>query len=243
MATLTAMREQLMQVFPERQSALLAEVIYGASRDLVRADDFNELKEIVRDLAVAQRGLAAAQERTEERLDRLVAAQQRTEERVEGLAASVQKLTEAQQETERSIQRLSKQVGGLSDRFGGDLEDAAYIAIHDVLLREWGWRVGELAPEWVTTDKGLEEIDIYGPVQDPARPLDAIWIVGEVKFNLTVREVERFAQKLERLRPYLTGEILPICFCYRARPEVQQAVAEAGFHLVFSYGRLISPTA
>ena len=198
------MKARLTQVFSEPQATVLTDVVHSSYRDLVHTSDFNELKEIVRDLA---------------------AAQQRTEETVQHL--------------DRSLQKLSRQVGGLSDRLGGDLEDVAYIVVHDVLAREHGWKVRPLARSWQQWNGAKEEIDLFGQVYDPARPDLPIWIVGEVKFNLTMKEVERFARKVARARKNVEGEVVPLCFCYRARPEVQEAVQTAGMRLVFSYGRMV----
>jgi hypothetical protein len=209
LAPLTLQRK-LGREFTEPQATLLAEVIHDAYSDLVHTSDFNELKEIVRELAQAQ-------SRTERRLEELAQAQSRTE---------------------RSIVKLAQQVGGLSDRIGGDLEDSAYIVLFDLLKREFGWQVGELKRSWQRWDGQEEEVDIFGEARDPGRPDLRIWIVGETKFNLTLKDVKRFTQKVDRARQNLTGEVYPVCFCYRARPEVQQAVKEAGYHLVYSYGRM-----
>jgi pyrroline-5-carboxylate reductase len=59
-----AMLRRLAEVFPAQQAEVLAGVIYDAYNALVKADDFNELKEIVR-------RLAEAQEQTEQRLAKL----------------------------------------------------------------------------------------------------------------------------------------------------------------------------
>ncbi len=254
------MKARLTQVFSEPQATVLTDVVHSSYRDLVHTSDFNELKEIVRDLAAAQKRtelrveelaaaqhrtelsveeLAAAQHRTELRVEELAAAQQRTELRVEELAAAQQRTEETVQHLDRSMQKLSQQVGGLSDRLGGDLEDVAYIVVHDVLGRELGWQVQPLARTWLQWNGAGQEIDLFGQAQDPARPDTTIWIVGEVKFNLTTKEVERFTRKVAKARSNLPGEVFPVCFCYRARPEVQQAVQAAGMRLVFSYGRMI----
>jgi hypothetical protein len=212
------MKARLTQVFNDPQATVLTDVIHSSYRELVHTGDFNELKEIVRDLATAQ-------QRTELRVEELATAQKRTEDVVQRL--------------DRSMQKLSQQVGGLSDRLGGDLEDVAYIVVHDVLGRELGWQVQPLARTWLQWNGAGQEVDLFGQAQDPARPATTIWIVGEVKFNLTQREVERFVHKVIKARQHLEGEVFPICFCYRARPEVQQAVHAAGMRLVFSYGRMI----
>jgi predicted nuclease with TOPRIM domain len=205
--------------------------------------------------------LAEAQARTEERVARLEEAQARTEERLtrveEGqrrLEEALARLAEAQAQAEERIARLerlmeqvTRQVGALSDVIGGDLEDAAYIVIHDTFTRELGWKVDVLERTFLRWDNHELEVDIMGRAYDPARPKYEIWIVGEAKYNITVGEVERFAKKLPLISEYLTrqGEekkerlIVPVCFCYRARPEVRERIYDLGFHLVFSYGRVI----
>jgi tetratricopeptide (TPR) repeat protein len=181
------------------------------------------------DLAVAR--LAEAQARTEERVGRL-------EEAVARLDLAVARLAEAQARTEEAVAELARQVGGLSETVGGDIEDIAYIVLHDVLGREFGWQVGVLERSWQRWNGKPEEVNIFGQARDPARPERTIWIVGEAKHNLTLSEVERFARQVERARRHLVGEVFAVCFCYRARPEVRERLQELGIPLVFSYGRL-----
>ncbi|MDE0182349.1 MAG: hypothetical protein OXL39_13450 [Caldilineaceae bacterium] len=225
MADRMAMLEKLGNAFAEEQAEVLSEVIFNAYNELVRRADFNELKDVVRDLAEAQ-------SRTEERVGALAEAQGRTEKRVEELA-------EAQQRTEYAVQQLAQQVGGLSNRMGGDLEDIAADLIHDSLQRELGWQVDGLGRAWQSWDGTEEEIDVFGKVHDPARPDTPLWVVAEVKFNLTMRDYECFELLLERAARHLEGEIVPICFCYRIRPAVRQTALEAGHRIVLSNGRMI----
>jgi len=84
-------------------------------RRLLLSDDFLALPKIVR-------GLAEAQQRTEQRIEELAEAQQRTEQRVEELAEAqqrteqrVEELAEAQQRTEAQVQRLSARVEELAE--------------------------------------------------------------------------------------------------------------------------------
>lgn len=206
---------EMQQVFDARTAGVMLRVLDKVAAQVRQAgvtrEDFRELKQIVAELAEAQR-------RTTEEIKELVAAQVRTE---------------------AGIDRLRKQVGGLSETVGGDIEDIAYIVLHDVLKREFGWQVGVLEREWQTWDGEPEEVNVFGEATDPARPGQVIWIVGEAKHNLTQKEVDRFAGQVERARQHLVGEIFPVCFCYRARPEVQQRVRDAGIRLVFSYGKLV----
>ncbi|MDW8183955.1 MAG: hypothetical protein RMM07_01715 [Anaerolineae bacterium] len=204
--------------------------------------------------------LAEVQVKAEERLAhleetvaRLAEAQAKAEERLARLEETVARLAEAQAKTEerlarleQTIERLARQVGGLSDLIGGDLEDTAYIVIHDSFERELGWEVDVLERAFLRWDDRELEIDIFGKAFDPNRPKHEIWIVGETKYNITISEVDRFAQKLGMVEEYLKWErgekggrlIIPVIFCYRARPEVQQKIHDLGFHLVFSYGRI-----
>ncbi len=155
------------------------------------------------------------------------------------LDRALAELAAAQKRTEKAVQHLARQVGGLSETVGGDMEDIAYIVIHDVLAREYGWDVKPLERAWFKWNGREEEIDVFGEATDPSRPERKIWIVGEAKHNLSLREVERFAKKVERVREHLEGEIFPVCFCYRARPEVRERARELGLRLIFSYGRLV----
>ena len=243
----------------ERMDRLEAAVERLAEAQQRTEERMDRLEAAVERLAEAQQrteaqvqALAEAQRRTEERVDRLEAAverleaaverlaeaQRRTEERVDRLEAAVERLAEAQSRTQRAVDRLARQVGGLSETVGGDIEDIAYIVLHDVLQREFGWRVGPLQRTWQTWDGRPEEVNLFGQASDPAQPERTIWIVGEAKHNLTLKQVERFARQVERARHHLAGELFPVCFCYRARPEVQERLQELGIRLVFSYGRM-----
>jgi multidrug efflux pump subunit AcrA (membrane-fusion protein) len=106
---------RLEREFTPGQARLLAEEIEGVSSDLVRARDFSELKDIVRNLGLAQQELAEAQKRTEARVEELAEAQKRTEARVEELAeaqkrteARVEELAEAQKRTEARVEELAE---------------------------------------------------------------------------------------------------------------------------------------
>jgi hypothetical protein len=167
--------------------------------------------------------------RLEEAMTQLAEAQAR--------AARLDQLATAQARTETALQQLARQVGGLSDTVGGDIEDIAYIVLHDVLQRDFGWDVGVLERTWQQWNGEPEEINVFGQATDPTHPERTIWIVGEAKHNLTLREVERFARQVERAQRHLAGEVYVVCFCYRARPEIRVRLRELGIPLLFSYGR------
>jgi exonuclease VII small subunit len=116
------MTRKLETVFERRQANVLAEVITIAYSDLVKTGDFNELKEIVRELAEAQKRtdqsmgeLAEAQKHTDQSMGELAEAQKRTEARVDALGQSVGELTEAQKRTEARVDALGQSVGELTE--------------------------------------------------------------------------------------------------------------------------------
>jgi len=239
----TEERVERLEAAVERLEAAVERLAQAQARTEERVE---RLEAAVERLEAAVERLAQAQARTEERVDRLEAAverlaqaQARTEERVERLEAAVERLAQAQARTERALERLSRQVGGLSETVGGDIEDIAYIVLHDVLRRELGWEVGLLERTWQQWDGEVEEVNVFGQAHDPAQPDRVIWIVGEAKHNLTLKEVEKFGQQVKRAQAHLEGEVFPVCFCYRARPEVQARIQELGLRLVFSYGKLV----
>ncbi|MCS7200486.1 MAG: hypothetical protein NZ850_09145, partial [Caldimicrobium sp.] len=92
--------KKIQEVFPPNQAKVLLE-FYNLLDDIVKISDFNELKAIAKALAEAQRELAEAQKRTEQRIEELAEAQKRTEQRVEELA-------EAQKRTEQRIEELAE---------------------------------------------------------------------------------------------------------------------------------------
>jgi hypothetical protein len=65
-------RKMLEGVFTPPQAVVLAEVITEAYTEVIKTGDFNELKEIVRNLGIKMGELAEAQKRTEEGLRKLV---------------------------------------------------------------------------------------------------------------------------------------------------------------------------
>ncbi len=123
---------------PTTKEVLLAvlEEIEKQREESVTKNEFNELKEIVRDLANAQKEteerlqdltikvneLTEAQKKTEERVqdltkkvDALAEAQKKTEERVQDLTKKVDALVSAQKETEEKLQDLAKKVDELAE--------------------------------------------------------------------------------------------------------------------------------
>ncbi len=124
MSVSVAIIKKLEEVEPHLRSVLIAllEEIERQREETVTKNEFNELKEIVRELAEAQKRteqrveeLAEAQKRTEQKVEELAEAQKRTEQKVEELAEAqkrteqrVEELAEAQKRTEQKVEELAE---------------------------------------------------------------------------------------------------------------------------------------
>ncbi len=126
-----ALYRKLERVAPDLRDALLSlfEEVERNREESVSKREFNELKDIVRDLAEAQKRtekhleelaeaqkrtemrleeLAEAQKLTEIRLEELAEAQKKTEARLDSLAVKVEELAEAQKRTEIRLEELAE---------------------------------------------------------------------------------------------------------------------------------------
>ncbi len=112
----------IVQQMPDEIRMPMLELVETLQQDMraqyaVRREDFDELRAAVLELAAAQKRteqrveeLAAAQKRTEQRVEELAAAQKRTEQRVDRLEAAVLELAAAQKRTEQRVDRLEAAV-------------------------------------------------------------------------------------------------------------------------------------
>jgi chromosome segregation ATPase len=148
MLTKNALAKQLAQEFTPPQAVLLSEVITSAYTDLVKTSDFNELKEIVRDLGKAQQRTEEALGHLSQRVDRLAEAQQRTEEALGHLSQRVDRLAEAQQRTEQRLEELAEAQQRTEQR----LEELAEAQ------QRTEQRLEELAEAQQRTEQRLEEL-------------------------------------------------------------------------------------
>ncbi len=264
--------------------------VYEELRNSVTKIEFNELKEIVRDLAEAQKRtetrleeLAEAQKRTETRVEELADAQKRTEARMEELAeaqkrtearmeelAGAQKRTEARMEelagaqakteirvgelaaglsrlektvedlvgemkrVKVTIQELRQEIGGLSHAVGYGLEDKSYVGLPPVLKRDHSIVVeGRLKRGFLEISRNkFIEINIWGHGEQNGNPVE---IVGEAKTQLKKRDVDKFVQTLENLKPHVASSIYPLFLTYQTSPAVSQYTKDKGIDLYFTY--------
>ncbi len=207
----------------------------------VTKNEFNELKEIVRELAEAQKRteerineLAEAQKRTEERVNELAEAQKRTEERVNELA-------EAQKRTEQELEKLvgehrktREMLGGIQHTVGYVLEDRAFIGLPPLLKKDLGIEVTEnLRRDYIEVSPGKYiEVNIIGRGRKDG---SLVWIIGECKSQIKKKDVDEFLKILKQIDKVLVGKKIPIIVSYQTSPLLRNYIKEKGLKLYFSY--------
>jgi len=206
MLTGNVLTAHLAREFTPSQAALLSEVITAAYADLVKTSDFNELKEIVRDLAEAQ-------QRTEQRVEQLAEAQQRTEEALQLLA--------------RGLSETRSEVAGLGRQFGYALENEAYRALPAFLRQRHNI---ELTRRFVRTYVGEQEINLLAEGQQNGT---AVLLVGEAKAHLGTEDFAQLETSVQAVRQAQeagelpSSRIIPLFVTHMARPAaLRRAEAE-----------------
>ena len=214
----------------------------------VTKKEFNELKEIVQELAEAQREtehwierLAKAQEKTEQRVSRLeevveelAEAQKRTEQRVEELA-------EAQRKTEIEIQKLSKELTlvkerleGVSNSVGYSLENKSYKALPSLLKKDLGLEpITPLIRKYLNLPKGKKfQANIYGLARRDGKE---IIILGECKVRPSKKELRRFLSRVKQLSQIKGKDVVPIVVAHDFPPEIEEYLKGTEIRYYWSY--------
>ncbi len=185
----------------------------------VTKTEFNELKEIVKELGKRVEELAEAQKRTEQRLNELAEAQKRTEEELRKLISEHRKTRE--------------QLGGLSHTVGYILEDRSYVALPHLLSKEFGIEVEEIKRDFVElAPNRYEELNIIGKGKKNGTP---VWILGECKTQLRKKDVDSFLKKISRIEHLFPGEKFLVMVTYQTSPQVRHYIKQKGIKLYFSY--------
>jgi len=227
MYALARARTRLEEVFEREQARVLAQVITDAYSELVKTSDFNELKEIVRDLAEAQK-------QTEHRLDRLTSTVEELAEAQRRTENEIHELVLEHKETRRQ-RRFHFQVGGLERTVGYGLENQAYKSLPRLLERDFGIVVTErLKRQWMRDNTDAEiEVNIVG---EGMRDGKKITIIGECKSHLSKNKTDDFIRKkLERLEGVF-DEIFPLVVTHMTSSSgVEDYVKEQGIALYYSY--------
>ncbi len=223
---------ELETIDPKLRKVLLSmlDELERQREESVTKKEFNELKDVVRDLGQAVKELAEAQKRTEERLNELAEAQKRTEERLNELA-------EAQKRTEDEIAKLSKglndtreHVGGLSRSVSYALENEAYRHLPEFLKKYHGL---EVVDRLIRTYIGDQEINVFGKVR---RNGEELFLVGDAVLKLDdVSKLGKVLDQVMEVKKEFGGEVIPIIITHFARPKVLEKARKAGILVIQSF--------
>jgi hypothetical protein len=207
MSTLAELRDRFSFVFTPEQATVLAEAIFSSYNQLVKTSDFQELKDIVADLAIAQK---------------------RTEE-------EVKRLSKAQEETSRAVKNLARQMGGLSEAFGASLEDLALDLVPDLLEKFWNMNVLTSSREEIEFEGGKIEFDLFieGHIDD--RKIIVLGEVKSNITKDEVTKFYKLVEKVSP--SFADAEVRVIFFGYRAYKEVRTLIDSLGGYLIFSNTR------
>ncbi|MGD2088895.1 MAG: hypothetical protein PVH61_22140 [Candidatus Aminicenantes bacterium] len=198
MNTINRMKENFEKVFTREQAEVLSTAIHESYNDLVKTGDFNELKEIVKDLAVKVGALADAQKE-------LTEAQKRTENELHELVAD-------HKETRR-------QLGGIADTVGYGLEDKIIPFMPDFVKKNYGMEATCVERKNIVYPNGrFDELNIY--VEGTKDGKDA-FAVGECKSQPGKKDIDKFHEMIERVKTVLKGEIFLFMVGYSFDPEVE----------------------
>lgn len=244
----------ILQEFPpESQASMLrfAEALEQSFREQfsVRREDVDALRMDVRDLAAAQQRTVERLDRLEAIVERLAEAQERSEQRLDRLEATVERLAEAQQRTELELHSLlgavekladehhetRRQLGGLTMTVGYQLEDRAYKALPTLLQRDFDLTVQGLLRRGYVTDNGgkAHEVNILGTAR---RNGDEVTIVGESKAQLSKNDVDRFLRRTVQPLAGVYETLFPILVTYMiSAPDVEAYAREKKVALYYSY--------
>ena len=259
MTLVSEIRGRLVRAFPENQADLLAEVLVESHAELVNRADFHKLTEVVHDLGEAQKRtemrveeLADAQKRTEIHVDELARSQQEMRVTMQEMQASqqamqasqqemqgsLQAMQASQQEMQRAVTDLAKQVGGLSNAVGANLEDFACDLVPELLEKYWRFVTVSAGPEELTTADGVgREFDVVVRGTIDGRP---VTVLCETKATVSTTEVSKFLRIVEKVREAYPGEdIRPLFFGYKANSAARGLITQSNAAMIFTRGVMI----
>ena len=230
--------KRLESVSPELRQVLLEllEEVERQREESVTKREFNELKEIVRELAQRINELAQAQRKTEERVGRLEAAleelaqaQRRTEQRVEELAEAQRRTEEEIRKLAQGQRRLRQEVGGLARSVAYALENEAFRRLPE-FLKTKGIEVLE---RMVRTEVAGEEINLFGRAK---RDGEDVLLVGEAVLRLDdPSKLRRLKEKAALVEAELGEKVLPVLVTHFAVRRLLERAERAGVMVVQSF--------
>ncbi len=209
--------------------------IYENLAQTVTREEFNELKEIVREQGENLKILTQRVDQLTEDVRQLTKRVDQLTQRVDQLTEDVRQLTGEMKKMKDDLKDVRKQVGGLSITVGYTLENEAYRYLPKLLRRDHGLEVLEpLIRTFVKDHRGRPlEVNIFGKARQNDHELV---ILGEAKAQLSKRDVDRFLRrKVKPLETVFPEKFLVLVTHMISDPEVEEYVRDKGIALYYSY--------
>jgi len=206
-----ALMRKLEAVPPELKDIFLTlvEELERNRQETVTKREFNELKQVVKELAEAQK-------RTEQRVNELAEAQKRTEEEIRKLTGS--------------LKRTREEVGGLSRTVAYALENEAYRRLPPFLKERHGI---EILDRMIRAEIRGEEMNLFARARKDGQE---IVLLGEAVLRLDdLSKLRKVKKKVKLASEEFDQEIVPIIVTHFARKKVFEKAREAGFLVVQSF--------
>ena len=235
---------------PDLRYILLSMMDDMETKIIIRRSEFDVLKDIVGDLAEAQKKSEARIGRLEIAVVELVETQKKSGARTGRLEIVVMELAEAQKRTELKIEELveaqtkteyevkkltttvsgmKKQLGGLAMNVGYGIEDKIIPYIRDFGKKEFGTEISTVdRRNLIYPDGNYDEINIYAEGTKDGHPL---FIIGECKAQPGKKDFDRMGQMLNRVKKAVKGDIHPFLVGYHFSPDVEAYAEEMYPHI------------
>ena len=234
------LQNRMAGAFNSPQIEVLADLFEAHMRSLVRASDFNELKEIVRDLGEAQRRTEAKVENLADTMREMAKTQTEMQHSMVEMQHSMVEMQRSQTEMQYSIAQLSRglddvrSIAGLnSQTLGYMLENEAYRNLPAWLKDRHGI---EVSGRMIRQQIGDEEINLLVEARQGA---EEILIVGESKSRLHLSDLGLMAGKIEAVKEQYAGlgnrRILPLMVAHFAPEKVRERASREGMLVVQSF--------
>jgi len=218
------MRE-LEEVSPEIREVFfsLIEEMERSKEESVTKSEFNELKEIVKELAEAQK-------KTEQTVNELAEAQKRTEQTVNELAEAQEKTEEEIRKLAIGLQQVRDQVGGLSRSVAYALENEAYRNLPPFLREKHDV---EVIDRLIRFELKGEEINLFARAK---RDGEEIILVGEAVLRLDDKgKLKKIKKKADMVSEEYGMKVSPIVVTHFATSKLMEEAKKAGFLVVQSF--------
>ena len=233
MSMSVSLARKIDNISPELKDVLwtMLEEIERNREEAVTKVEFNELKEIVRDLGLAQ-------QRTEKRVEELAEAQRELAEAQKRTEQKVEELAEAQKRTEEEIAKLSRglnntrsQVGGLARSVAYALENEAFRKLPAYLKTRHDLR---LEQRFIRRELGGEEMNIFAKAIRNGG--EEVMLVGETVLRLDdPSKLAQLQKNVNIVKEHYQLPVLPILVTHFARPNLLEYAQKEGIIVVQTF--------